>query len=545
MNKSLVQLGRQLLAIWNQLGLNQRVLVVATTLGVLAGLAGVAFWSSRVDYRLLYGKLDDADAAKVVATLADSKVPHRIGADGSSIYVPANQVHPMRMQLASRGIRKSNGVGFEIFDRPNFGVSDFVQRANYVRALQGELSRTISELDDVESAQVLLVIPENRLLLDQKKQPTASVFIKTRGSAAMPASAVNAIRILVANSVEGLSPNHVSVVDNRGTALSDDTEPDSIAGLTASQLAARRNLEQYLARKAEGMLQEVLGPGQAVVRVAAEINLDSVTTTKESYDPEAKVERSVTLTDEKTDTITGSTTSATGGAGAATPAATNAAPTTASTTKNAKKNTTTEYEVGKTVSNLVQGAGGVRRISAAVFVAPRIQGAGPERKVVLRTPEELEKLKRIVQTALGIQSPPNSRQDEIVLEQMEFNNQLGTELTQQLDRQQTRQFYWNVGSNLLYPLLGFAVLGLFWRTLKRTPVETIPIGIPIGELSLNGNGHSGSNGNGNGNGHNGFEWDRRNQPGVVTVDVLNQLIKENPANMTQAIRSWMGGERKK
>ncbi len=254
MNPNLAKLGAQLRDIWNQLGLSQRVSVICATLALIAGLGALAFWSSRAQYGLLYGRLSDGEAAKVIAALDDAKVPYKVGAGGSSILVPAEKVHLMRMQLAGRGIPQGDGVGFEIFDKPNFGISDFVQRANYVRAVQGELSRTISQLDEVESARVMVVLPENRLLLDKDKYATASVFVRVRGNSQLPPQSINSIRFLVANSVEGLKANHVTVVDNLGNVLSENADEDSLTGLTSSRLAARRNLEQYLAKKAQDML---------------------------------------------------------------------------------------------------------------------------------------------------------------------------------------------------------------------------------------------------------------------------------------------------
>ena len=145
MNSPFTQLGEQLGGIWKQLGLNQRVSLIFATGALLVGLISLALWSSRVSYGLLYGKLDDAEAAKVVAVLNESKTPYRTGPNGS-IMIPVDKVHAVRMQLASRGIPRGDGVGFEIFDKPNFGISDFVQRANYTRAVQGELARTIAQL---------------------------------------------------------------------------------------------------------------------------------------------------------------------------------------------------------------------------------------------------------------------------------------------------------------------------------------------------------------------------------------------------------------
>src|ERR1041385_7895552 len=134
MNQNLSKLGSQLLAIWKQLGAAQRVSVVLATATLCGGLLGLAFWSSRVNYALLYGKLSDSESSRVIAALDEAKVPYKIGAGGSSISVPSEKVHVTRMQLAGKGIPRGDGVGFEIFDKPNFGISDFVQRANYTRA---------------------------------------------------------------------------------------------------------------------------------------------------------------------------------------------------------------------------------------------------------------------------------------------------------------------------------------------------------------------------------------------------------------------------
>ncbi len=283
MNHGPGQIGQQLHALWKQLGLNQRVSLVLAGLVVLLGLGSIIFWSGRSEYSLLYGKLDDAEAAKVIAALDEGKIDYRVSRGGGAISVPADKVHLVRMQLAAKGIPRGEGVGFEIFDKPNFGLSDFVQRANYLRAVQGELARTIAQVDSIESARVMVVIPENRLLLDNQKKPTASVFVRVRGNGTLPAQTVEAIRFLVANAVEGLAAGSVSVVDNLGNVLSENREEDSMAGLTTTQLTARKNFEQYLARQAEGMLEKVLGPGQAVVRVAADINFDSLTRTEEKF----------------------------------------------------------------------------------------------------------------------------------------------------------------------------------------------------------------------------------------------------------------------
>src|SRR5580658_8502542 len=178
MNKNLAQLGQQLLAIWRQLGLNQRISIVLATAVVFVGLGTVALWSSRPDFALLYGKLDDGEASKIVSALDESKIPYQVR--GGSIYVPSDKVYQVRMQMAGKRIPRGAGVGCEIFDKANFGIADFVQRANYTRAVQGELARTIVQLDQVESARVMIVMPENRLLSDNQRKPTASIFVRLK-----------------------------------------------------------------------------------------------------------------------------------------------------------------------------------------------------------------------------------------------------------------------------------------------------------------------------------------------------------------------------
>ncbi|HEX3798051.1 MAG TPA: flagellar basal-body MS-ring/collar protein FliF [Verrucomicrobiae bacterium] len=531
--KNLTQLGQQLLGIWKQLGVNQRISMVMTTALVVLGLAGVAYFSSRVDYSLLYGKLDEGEASKVIAALDEAKVPYKISRGGGAILVPSDKVYQVRMQMAGKGIPRGEGVGFEIFDKANFGISDFVQRANYTRAVQGELARTISQLDEVESARVMIVMPENRLLSDSLRKPTASVFVRVKGNNQLPTSAVNSIRFLVANSVEGLQANNVSVVDNQGNVLSENQEPDSIAGLSNNQLTARRNFEQYLTKKAEGMLEKVLGPGQAVVRVSADINWDTITRTEEKFDPDGQVVRSSQTTDDDTESANATPAGGAPGASAngAAPAdnsnGTNApvAAVPTNSTRARKKTVNNSYEINKSTSNILEAAGGIKRISTAVFIAQHFEGKGADRKAVPRTPEELQRIKHIVQSALGIQENDPVRKDEITLEEMPFNDQQEVEMTQKFDQQEKRQFWTDTAQKLVYPGLAVVFIFMFWRALKNTKVEEIPIGVPIG--NGNGNGH----GNGNGNGH--------GRPGVVTVEVLNQLIRENPNNMTQAVRGWL------
>jgi flagellar biosynthesis/type III secretory pathway M-ring protein FliF/YscJ len=182
----------------------------------------------------------------------------------------------------------------------------------------------------------------------------------------------------------------------------------------------------------------------------------------------------------------------------------------------------------------MQSAGGIKRLSAAVTVASQAEGSGADRKVVSRSPEELEKLRRIVASAIGIQiGAENTRGDTIALEELPFNDQLATSVAKEFDQQQKHEMWWGIARGALYPGLALVALLVLLRLFKRTPVQEIQLGVPVGRLMA---AHKAA---GNGHGAGAQSWGAEAIPGVVTVDVLNRLIKENPSNMTQAIREWM------
>jgi len=182
----------------------------------------------------------------------------------------------------------------------------------------------------------------------------------------------------------------------------------------------------------------------------------------------------------------------------------------------------------------MQSAGGIKRLSASVTVAAQVEGVGAERKVVSRSPEELEKLRRLVGSAVGIQTgPDNPRGDVITLEELPFNDQLATSVAHEFDQQQKHELWWGIARGAIYPGLALIALLVLLRIFKRTPVQEIQLGVPVGRLM------AAQKSNGNGHGAGMESWSSEPASGIVSVDVLNRLIKENPANMTQAIREWM------
>jgi flagellar M-ring protein FliF len=258
---------------------NKALPIALVVLVALAGFGGLIFWNTTPDYQVLFSNLSPEDAGEMANKLKEKKVPYQVTGGGTTLLVPREQVYDLRLTLAADGLPKGGGVGFEVFDRTNFGVTDFVQKLNYQRALQGELSRTIKQIREIDQVRVHIVTPKESLFTEEQKKATASVLIKTRSGMTLGAAQVDGIVRLVASSVEGLEPGNISVVDTSGKVLSKRAEAGLVGQLTNSQLDHQRNIEEGIKRKVQGMLEEVLGMSRAIARVSAEIDYQEVETT--------------------------------------------------------------------------------------------------------------------------------------------------------------------------------------------------------------------------------------------------------------------------
>ncbi|MGC4072168.1 MAG: flagellar basal-body MS-ring/collar protein FliF [Nibricoccus sp.] len=510
---------QSLLSLWKELGLNQRVSIIISALVVTIGLVALVMWSRRPDLQLLYGRLSEKDAAAIVSQLQAQNIPHKVTNGGATVYVPADQVYRLRMELAAKGVPSGDGVGFEIFDKGQFGLSDFVQRTNYVRALQGELARTISQLEGVRAARVMIVQPENRLLLtDQNIKPTASVFVEL-ASSRLEVDAVNSIRHLVANAVQGLQPDQVAVVDHRGRVLSEDLKQDPTLGTASSQMRYRQQVEEYFAKKVESMLVPVLGSNNAIVRVSAEIDSEASTVMQEKYDPEGQVVRSQTVTEDLTNS-TEARNGGTVGISANTPdksaAPAEARPTAVSETN--RKNRSTTFEIGRSVTNVTRQPGTVRNLTASVFIAER--GVAADGKPMKRTPEELQALRQIVINALGLKASPGVSVDSLVsLQEIAFQTEPIAQQIQQIQTETRVQGWIETASRYVAVLIAAVVLFIFWKTLKKQKLEVVPMELlsappDAAQRALQNN-------------------------GVLTPELLTELIRQKPANIGTALRDWV------
>jgi flagellar M-ring protein FliF len=524
-----------LLATWQQLGVNQRVSLFVAALAVVGGLIAIMLWSKRPDYQLLYARMGDKDAAAVISYLQAQNIPHNVTAGGTAVQVPVDQVYKLRMDLAGKGIPSGEGVGFEIFDKGQFGLSDFVQRTNYIRALQGELGRTIVQVQGIRSARVMIVQPENRLLLtEQGIKPTASVFVDVGGGRLEP-DQVNSIRHLVANSVQGLGVDHVAVIDNRGRVLSEELKQDPMLGTASSQMRHKQQVEDYLSRKVETMLATVIGPGNAVVRVSADIETESTTLTAEKFDPEGQVIRTQTITEDTTSSSEASSQGGAVGVSANVPEKVGSAAETAkpiSTNDQSRKNRTTNYEINRTTTATTRSPGAVRSLSAAVIIAPRMAppspapGAAADAPVGApvaqkRSPEELAALRQIVINALGVKPIAGQSLDSLVTLQ-ETLFQTSDLIPAQIAAIQSEgriQGWLEAGSRWAAVVGAVIVLLIFLRMLAKEKPQAVPAEV----LALSPDSASRAIPN----------------TGGVTPELLNELIRAKPANVGVALRDWV------
>ncbi len=524
---------QSLVSLWQQLGLNQRVSLIIATVVVAAGMVALVLWSRRPDYQLLYARLADKDSAAILGYLETQNIPHQVGAGGASVSVPSDQVYKIRMDLAGKGLPSGEGVGFEIFDKGQFGLSDFVQRTNYLRAVQGELARTISQLSGVRGARVMIVQPENRLLLtDQGVKSTASVFVDM-GGGRLEIEQVNAIRHLVANAVQGLAPDQVAVVDNRGHVLSEELKQDPTLGSASSQMRYKQQVEDYLGKKVESMLASVIGPGNAVVRVSAEIDTEATTQMSEKFDPEGQVVRSQTVTEDTSNSSETKTNGGATGVSANVPEKNANDPAAArplNTSEQNRKNRTTSYEINRTTTNIVRNPGTIKNVTAAVFIAPRLvqPTPGPDGKLApnaqpteqKRTPEELSALRQVVVNALGLKLAPGQTPDTVVaLQEMPFASEPVSQQVQAIQSENRLQGWIEVASRWTAVAGAAIVLLVFLRMLSKQKPEPVPVEVLTMPTDVAA---------------------RTLQNGsAVTPEMLNQLIRQKPANISTALRDWV------
>ncbi|MEC7518367.1 MAG: flagellar basal-body MS-ring/collar protein FliF [Myxococcota bacterium] len=398
---------------WKALNARVRIGILAGAGVLVAGAILFFAHGSSPDYGILFSNLSQEDAARIVERLRAMNVDYELAEGGGTILVPDASVHETRLTLANEGLPSGGGVGFELFDTQRFGESDFSEQVQFRRALEGELARTIRHLAGVESARVHLVLPERRLFTTDESEASASVALHMNPGWRLREDQVQGVQHLVASSVQGLSPSNVTVVDGDGRPLSEQGGGAGEGVSDAEDL--RRQIEQGKQRAVQQLLDASLGPGVAVVRVSAEVDMSRVEDLQETYDPDRIATRSFEVTEERTADAEGD---AQGIPGAASnlpggPAAEATAGESAAGRRHERRN----YEVTKTVRRQVRPVGRLSRLTVAVVVDGTWTGEGDGRSYTERDADELARIRSLVATAAGISA---ERGDEVTVENVPF-----------------------------------------------------------------------------------------------------------------------------
>lgn len=405
-------------------GLGPLRLGAIAVVGVIL-LSFFVFLSTRLaqpDLSLLYSDLDFADAGEIVTQLEAAAIPYELRGNGSSIFVPADQVDRLRVQMAQQGLPAGGSIGYEIFDRTDgFGTTNFVQNVNRLRALEGELARTIGTISGIRQARVHLVLPERELFSRDTAEPTASVFLRL-GAGRLGSEQIIAIQSLVAAAVPRMTPEAVSVVDDRGNLLArGPASEDDLRLMDTEEM--RLSYERRLTERVEQLVSRSLGYGNARANITVDMDFDRVTVSEERYDPDSQVARSTQIVEEEMEsndsdgfdpvTVANNLPEAEAvdplavGGGAA-----------SATERSSRTEETTNFEISRTVSNTVRETGAVRRLSIALLVDGTYTADDTGQMVYTpRTAEELAQIEALVRSAVGFDA---SRGDTLEVINLQF-----------------------------------------------------------------------------------------------------------------------------
>ena len=532
----------------NRIGL-PRIAAMALVAVLMLGFFGFLIMRAQTpNLAPLYSGLSLEDSSAIVTELQTLNIPYELRGEGDTILVPRDQITTMRMTLAGEGLPTRGQVGYEIFDQQStLGATSFVQNINNVRALEGELARTIGSLNRITGARVHLVLPERELFRRERQDPSASIVLTTRGE--LSTGEIRAIQHLVASAIEGLTPSRVSIVDEQGTLLASGTGEDVAGVMTAQNDERTLGFENRMRTRVEDMLANVVGAGRARVEVAAELDFNRSTTTQELFDPESQVVRS-TQTRESENLSGGNNGQVTvanelpgadqnNGAGGVT-----------------EQGTSTEevinYEISKTTQTDVTEAGAVKRLSVAVVVDGTYadDGAG-NMTYTPRSADEIAQILTLVRSAVGFSA---ERGDSVEVVNMQFAERpelapLGTEADAGL-LDFTRDDLMNGAEMAVTLLIALALVFFVMRPLlkKALTPETQPLALPeAAEVSHHG--VLGANGQVTPEIE---EAPRDKTPAWVanaksmgetqlqTLQTVGALVEENPRQAALIVRDWLG-----
>ncbi|PCI49593.1 MAG: flagellar M-ring protein FliF [Alphaproteobacteria bacterium] len=399
-----------------------RLAAMATVAAITIGF--FIFLSIRLstpNMALLFSGLDLSDSSKIVQSLEAQAIPYKLVGDGSTILVPDNQVSRIRISVAEQGLARGGSLGYEIFDRgDSLGATSFVQNINRLRALEGELARTIQAIENVSSARIHLVLPQRRLFNNETRQATASIFIKT-SSNRLSRNQIMAIQNLVSSAVPDLQPERISIVDQKGSLLARGSSEDTTSLLALSLEEKKISMENRLRGQIETLLEKTVGLGKVRAEVSAELDLNRITSNSEIYDPDTQVilsESSKEIIKNSRENAEEKTVSVNNNLPDQDPDA-NEDPAIKNQSSDSTTETTTNYLNSKTIRTQIHEAGTIKKVTVAVLVDGTYQDAGEDNPPVYqpRTEEDLTKLEELVKSTIGYDE---DRGDSVQIINMKF-----------------------------------------------------------------------------------------------------------------------------
>ena len=398
--------------LWTQMSKKQHYMVVGGVVLLLIIVLGASFtFGGKPDMVPLFTNMETKDAGEVAAKLKEGKVEYDIQEtkQGTTILVPAANVHEARLSLATEGLPRGN-KGFEIFDDSKLGVTEFQNKVNYLQALQGELTRTIEQIESVEKARVHIVLPEDSLYKKNEKPATASIMLKLKSNTELSKKEIKGIVNLASRSVQGLVPENITVVDETGKILNDPDESDDNVGIkTMTQLEMTRKVQERMQKDVQTLLDQALGSGRSYVRVNIELDFDQKQTDKQTFTP--VVDESGIIRSEQTanESYNGTSNAPGGPAGTQSNIPGYVATDNNSNANYSKKETTKNYEINEAKEKTVASPGSIKRVNIAVLVNEDI------------TAGQQESIQRSVASAVGISA---DRGDTISVEPLPFSTEL-------------------------------------------------------------------------------------------------------------------------
>lgn len=463
MNKIFGGIVGQFQEFYKSLGPTKRMALVASVMIGFMAIGTVMFMASGKDYAVLLTNVPPEQVPTIIEKLNAKNIPYQLRDEGRTVTVPKDFLHATQMQLMSEvGSAKMGHIGLEIFDKQEFGINSYAQKINYQRALQGELIRAINTLNAVRQSKVILALPAKKTMMEESAPPSASVVVELHPGKELSGEQVRGIRFLVANAVEGMDPERVSVLDERGKLIS--RQSDGSTGASNEIMELKSRVEKDLESRIESILSKVVGHGKIVAKVDATINNKVVTAVEEIVDPDKTAIRSQTSQEESLD---GARTNPTGVPGSRSniPGAEDASEQVGFRQDVKKELKTVNYEVPKTVKNIKEAAGAVEKISVAVLIdgvntlTTKPDGT-QESKWNARTVEEIAKYESLVKSAIGYVA---SRGDSVRIESIQFQPEDFTESEKILTSIEKKKL---VQSLFKWGLLGFALLLFFFMVIR-------------------------------------------------------------------------------